>query len=331
MFFFIISSGFLIMLAFFLVFLASHKAGRNDQINPETLEAVKGLSPAAMRMILKADFDSDCLLAGMIDASITGSHHILWKKEGFSFRLSQPEKIRDLPGDEKAAFTYSNGHPVQKLWVSNERNKFTDRAEARMSDYLHRQLKNLFSPRKQWIQGTYLLSALVFTIGLIMGSDTGFFGSLSYGAILILGLIGLTWVVEAILDGWSWFYGFRDLLIVFIGFTGAGLCDYMANPEVWYLPWFLPFLVLLTVVMIYLPRHTREGWLWARHIQAYREELEEASEDIFSRDDSLVATRFALGIDTPDAEFFSNYLSQQKVMNGPEGRRAFYGRFLLWR
>lgn len=127
----------------------------------------EGISPAAARYIYQAGFDSNCLLAAVLNAAVKNCYRIAWSQASFSASMANYSLVHQLSRDEQAALSYHPACYLKRLIISRNKSKITDKAEDRMQQVLQQDYGAFLLNRKlmSLIVGglsAFLLMACVF-------------------------------------------------------------------------------------------------------------------------------------------------------------------------
>ena len=304
----IVALGFLLWYALFY-FVFKYKGQASDLARTE---APQRLSPAACRYLRQRGFDPDCLIAGVINAVVKGCYKIKWRKNSFSISQN-PKGLRNkLTGDERAALSFRNGAPIQRLGISQNHNRFTGKAEDRMRTYLQKKYRYYMAWPSVWV-GIGLLLCLL-RINWLYDEYMPFEKNGHFAYFLFLIPFGL----GTFLLG-KYFYTYKNWIVV--GFCAFILSIFLYtalsppgdyNQLQW--PPLIPLLLVHTLLYSKLPTLRQKGAKLVFQIEEFRNYLKirAQSEKKFGESEYyLIPYLIALDIPYDRSEYFGNLLASE--------------------
>ena len=284
------------------------------------------LSPAAMRYLMYADYDSDCLISAMVSASSKGAYGMIWKPNRFSIRLRNPSRFDSLSSDEKAALSLSRNNPVRGLSFESERNKFSDRADSRLLESLEKNYSHYLSPRKKYHQRGLMIGVFLFTFLIFINHPDRIILDIIFGCLLTGMVLASQWLIETVRDGWDWFFGLRDLILTISSLILLIYLDISLEPGI-DLYYYLPIYLLSITAFWFMPRYTSQGAMIYQKIIAFRKYLKQSSKDeLFQDNDQKLSYQLALGISSAATKPFESLLTKQTPPDNIDGlAREYFG------
>ena len=301
---------------YFVIYLKYHIKGNISQVPRE--EPPQNISPAAARFIYEGDFDSDCLLAGVLNATIKNCYRINWREDSFSIALANHSLTSTLHKDEKAALSYNPAFFLKQLGISKNKTKFTDKAEERMQKVLLKDYGKYFVKRGLFILIGAVLSALmILTLGFLYApSDKT--ELMRYVLIYIPMAFSSIYILKMSIDNQNW--GLFPASLVFFGFAVMGIIQMENQADMLLSATVLPFAILHTSAWFVLPKYTREGFQLYIELKEFKHFLQTRMQTnpVLSEDEAyLLPYLIAFNIDFNNSSYFEPLLTTYKTTASP--------------
>lgn len=268
------------------------------------------LSPAAVRYIWLSYFDSNCLLAGILNAVVKNCYRISWNKDSFYISLVNFSRLYLLSSEERAALSHSSTRYRERMKISALKNNFTDRAEIRMEKVLTRHFHSYFI-RIRWI----VFIGTVFSILSLLISSFLFLPDLYYP--LFIYILGIFPSIGIILhSAWTSFLHKAWPKFILIGISLLAVMALMIWVEVhfstWLFPLLIPHIVIQIIAFFKLPKYTIEGQRLRIEIEEFRNYLQSKVgkfSPLSEQEMHLLPYLIALEINFENAAYFTPFLS----------------------
>ncbi len=276
------------------------------------------LSPAAMRFIALMGYDTKCLTAGIINASIKGCYHIRWGRNGFLARQTEDPDWDQLSNDEKSALSYRKEHywPTIKVGgtISSKARKMGDR----MDTYLTQRYGNLFDRKSKWIWIGCLISlSLCLLIFALAEGDRTIQNFLGYAIAACVSILLPIYFLGISIGDRYWFGIILSVTWIVIGISLVVMLE--SNPGTpMYSIVFFPIVVINYVFYRISPTYTPYGKFVMEQIIGYKLYLLNrfsGSQPVAKGDDQIVHElpyAIAMDIDSARTSFFKLILSRQR-------------------
>lgn len=262
--------GVLVIIFAFYVF--AFRLGRTKSLQDfrEVSSPPFDLSPAAIRFIENMGFDPQCLVVGVLNASVKGCYRIKWGKKGFLAVKQEQADFSRLTNDEKSALSFRKNHYWDKVHVAGSYSNQTRKMGKRMHFFLKKRYGSLFRTKLPWsIAGIGLSVALSFLLfglpqeGRFLG---GLFAYLIVAAIFVI--FPLVFMRIAIRD--KYWYGV--IMCAFFLLAGVGGIYLLESRSIgpYMTPVLLPIVALNYLFYKKLPMYTRIGQSVMREVRAYK-------------------------------------------------------------
>lgn len=272
------------------------------------------LSPAALRYIWIHQFDSQCLVAGIMSAVVKDCYRIKWRKASFSIFLNKYGSKERLSEDEQAALSFNETQYLERLGISKKRNRFTRNAEDRMHSFLSEKY------------GKYLLNViLLVVIGLAFSllallaiitfmDPTLPFKIVAPYLLLILPIIGgLSFAIWLAVKRKN--YAALAIAIALMVGTLTASFHIESGIDHFIFPALLPLIGINGLFYRLLPRRRPEGARIAIEIEEFRDFLVEkvaVEQSLEKSEYYLVPYMVALDVPFDNNQYFNQLLSEQK-------------------
>ncbi|MDQ3477672.1 MAG: DUF2207 domain-containing protein [Pseudomonadota bacterium] len=330
--------GLLSLMGFYYV--AWKRAGRNPRAGTVVpiFEPADGLTPAAMRYLIKMGADNRAFAAALIDMGVRG-HVRLVEEEGGWFsgdktRIERLAATAELPPEEQAALV-ELARPGESVLMDNKHHAKFSAAKNSLDEALKTQFgERMFRRNWGWALAGLLLfvAVLWFTAAAVVAASDG---AAIWQVGVSVGCIVFAAMIAAIIQGTS---AVGKCLLSLIGFVAIAVAIGFGMPILgqalasgWYLPMLLPALALPLVIsaFFWIAAPTREGRAVLDRIAGFKQYLSITERERLDRmtaplDTPEIFERYlpfaiALGVENRWADRFAGVLAAAAV----QGRQGF--------
>lgn len=274
-----------------------------------------GLSPAAMRYLYLAGFDSDCLIASVLNAAVNNTYQIVWKPDGFTARKRPGLIANALSQEEIATFTGKEDTLLEVIHVGKGREKFTLEAEERLENHLKKNYRKILIPKNLWFALFSVISGSGITLATRYFDPAGsspqhstmmFMCATLLMPAIVWGSFHLMqsfqadenneWMVSAI-------FIFSGILILYV--------EWVAIHSI--LLYLLPFAILQIWIIRKIPRYYRRAHSRIQEILHFRDFLSkriQIGQPLSESEYFIIPYLIALNIDFPRSEYFKILLNR---------------------
>lgn len=315
----------IIVAFYFCVYLIHHSKGAISIVPRE--EPPQEISPAAARFIYQGGFDSDCLLAGILNATVKNCYRINWRDDSFSIALVNHSLTNILSPEEKAALSYNPAFFLKRLGISKKKTKFTEKAEERMQKILLKEYGKFLVKRSLFILTGIILSALMIVALGFLYIPLDIAELARYVLFYLPMAAAAIFIFRMSIQNQNW--GLLPVSIVCLGFAIMGIIQMEGQSNSFLSVAILPFVLIHTSAWFVLPKYTREGFQLYIELKEFKHFLHARMQtnSVLSEDEAyLLPYLIAFNIDFNNSHYFEPLLTTYKATISP-----FFRQFTRYR
>lgn len=279
----------------------------------------KSLSPAVLRYIWRARFDTHCLLAGILSAVMKDVYRIKWRDESFSIYLNKMGTFQRLSGDERAALSFNNKNYLERLGIGKKKNQFVRRAAGRMEDYIDEKYGQYIFRKHHFLFIGLGFSILIGFILNAVFTDIPTVYVMSYWLFIVPLTAGLSYGAYYALKTKNWIALPMCVVFGIIGLIMAYHIEMSIAFDHHLFPAIIPLLTLNLGFYTQLPNRKPAGEKLHVEIQEFRNYLTDkvSHENDFEKSEYyLIPYLVALEVPFQNNEYFLSILSENPAQMG---------------